>query len=110
MQRLSGEKGDKLIVIEGILRVPIAGSIPLFVLGMAIYLYAIASLGILLATVAIGTDIVHMHPAADGAAIMARMIERQVGKRWVPVLPWTIIAQLLKILPASVLAPRQKRN
>jgi len=46
----------------------------------------------------------------QGAAIMARMIERQVGKRWVPVLPWTIIAQLLKILPASVLAPRQRRN
>jgi short-subunit dehydrogenase len=45
-----------------------------------------------------------------GAAIMARMIERQVGKRWVPVLPWTIIALLLKILPASVLAPRQKRS
>jgi short-subunit dehydrogenase len=45
-----------------------------------------------------------------GAAIMARMIERRVGKRWVPVLPWTIIAQLLKILPASVLAPRQKRS
>jgi hypothetical protein len=45
-----------------------------------------------------------------GAAIMARMIEREVGKRWVPVLPWTIIAQLLKILPASVLAPRQKRS
>jgi ABC-2 type transport system permease protein len=41
-----------LIVIEGILRVPIAGSIPLFVIGMAIYLYAIASLGILLATIA----------------------------------------------------------
>ncbi|MBK7903280.1 MAG: SDR family NAD(P)-dependent oxidoreductase [Proteobacteria bacterium] len=46
----------------------------------------------------------------QGAAIMARMIERQVGKRWVPVLPWTIIAQLLKILPAAVLAPRQKRS
>ncbi len=45
-----------------------------------------------------------------GAAIMARMIERQVGKRWVPVLPWTIIAQLLKILPASALAPRPKRS
>jgi NAD(P)-dependent dehydrogenase (short-subunit alcohol dehydrogenase family) len=45
-----------------------------------------------------------------GSAIMARMIERQVGKRWVPVLPWTIIAQLLKILPASVLAPRRKRS
>jgi NAD(P)-dependent dehydrogenase (short-subunit alcohol dehydrogenase family) len=44
-----------------------------------------------------------------GAAIMARMIERQVGKRWVPVLPWTVIALLLKILPASVLAPRRKQ-
>jgi short-subunit dehydrogenase len=48
--------------------------------------------------------------ADKGAAIMARMIEREVGKRWVPVLPWTIIAQLLKILPAAVLAPRQKRS
>ncbi len=46
----------------------------------------------------------------QGAAIMARMIERQVGKRWVPVLPWTIIALLLKILPAAVLAPRRKRS
>ena len=41
-----------VIVIEGILRVPIEGSIPLFVVGMTIYLYAIASLGILLATIA----------------------------------------------------------
>lgn len=41
-----------VIVIEGVLRVPVQGSIPLFVAGMTIYLYAIASLGILLATVA----------------------------------------------------------
>ena len=41
-----------LIVIEHILQVPIAGSIPLFVGGMAIYLFAIASLGMLLATIA----------------------------------------------------------
>ncbi|MDA9506000.1 hypothetical protein XI09_15440 [Bradyrhizobium sp. CCBAU 11386] len=41
-----------LIVIQGILQVPIAGSIPLFVAGMMIYLFAIASLGILLATIA----------------------------------------------------------
>ena len=41
-----------VIVIEGVLRVPVQGSIPLFVTGMTIYLYAIASLGILLATVA----------------------------------------------------------
>lgn len=39
-------------VIHGVLKVPIEGSITLFVFGMAIYLYAIASLGILLATIA----------------------------------------------------------
>ena len=41
-----------LVVIKGILHVPILGSIPLFVAGMVIYLFAIASLGILLATIA----------------------------------------------------------
>ena len=41
-----------LVVIRGILHVPIAGSIPLFVAGMVVYLFAIASLGILLATIA----------------------------------------------------------
>jgi NAD(P)-dependent dehydrogenase (short-subunit alcohol dehydrogenase family) len=43
-----------------------------------------------------------------GAAIMARMIDRRVGMRWVPVIPWTIIAALLKVLPASMLAHRRK--
>jgi NAD(P)-dependent dehydrogenase (short-subunit alcohol dehydrogenase family) len=43
-----------------------------------------------------------------GAAIMARMIERRVGKRWVPVVPWTVIALLLKVLPAKMLAPRRR--
>jgi ABC-2 type transport system permease protein len=41
-----------LIVVELALKVPIAGSIPLFLGGMAIYLFAITSLGILLATIA----------------------------------------------------------
>jgi ABC-2 type transport system permease protein len=41
-----------LIVVRHILHVPIAGSIPLFVAGMSLYLFAIASLGILLATIA----------------------------------------------------------
>jgi len=41
-----------LLVVEQILRVPIVGSIPLFLGGLAIYLFAIASLGILLATIA----------------------------------------------------------
>ena len=40
------------IVIGHVLQVPIAGSIPLFLFGTAIYLFAIASLGILLATIA----------------------------------------------------------
>ncbi len=40
------------VVIERVLKVPIAGSIPLFLAGTAIYLFAIASLGILLATIA----------------------------------------------------------
>jgi ABC-2 type transport system permease protein len=41
-----------LIVIEQILKVPVEGSLLLFVGGMAIYLFAIASLGMLLATIA----------------------------------------------------------
>jgi short-subunit dehydrogenase len=45
-----------------------------------------------------------------GAAIMARMIERRVGMRWVPVIPWTVIALLLRVLPDSLLAPRRKRH
>jgi short-subunit dehydrogenase len=49
-------------------------------------------------------------PVERGAAIMARMIDRRVGMRWVPVLPWTLIAALLKLLPAAVLAPRQRRG
>ena len=51
-----------------------------------------------------------MIPVERGAALMARMIERNVGMRWVPVLPWTVIALLLKFLPAAMLAPRQKRH
>jgi ABC-2 type transport system permease protein len=41
-----------LIIVGQVLNVPIAGSIPLFIFGMAIYLFAITSLGILLATIA----------------------------------------------------------
>lgn len=41
-----------LIVVGQVLKVPIAGSLGLFVFGTAIYLFAIASLGILLATIA----------------------------------------------------------
>ena len=41
-----------LLVVEQAMQVPIVGSIPLFLSGLAIYLFAIASLGILLATIA----------------------------------------------------------
>jgi ABC-2 type transport system permease protein len=41
-----------LIVVGQVLKVPVTGSIGLFVFGAAIYLFAIASLGILLATIA----------------------------------------------------------
>jgi ABC-2 type transport system permease protein len=41
-----------LIVVQGLLRVPIQGSVPLFLAGAAVHLFAATSLGIFLATVA----------------------------------------------------------
>jgi ABC-2 type transport system permease protein len=41
-----------LVVIGGFLEVPLAGSVPLFVIGLAFYLGALTAIGILLATVA----------------------------------------------------------
>jgi ABC-2 type transport system permease protein len=38
------------LVIQGLLDVPIAGSIPLFVSGMVVYLFSVTALGIFLAT------------------------------------------------------------
>jgi NAD(P)-dependent dehydrogenase (short-subunit alcohol dehydrogenase family) len=49
-------------------------------------------------------------PLERGAAIMARMIERQVGFRWVPVWPWTLVVPLLKVLPTALVAPRARRR
>ena len=49
-------------------------------------------------------------PVAKGAAIMARMIERKVGHRYVPVWPWTLIAPIFRILPTRLLAPRRKSS
>lgn len=40
------------IVVRGVLEVPIAGSVPLFVLGLGVYLFALTAIGIFLATVA----------------------------------------------------------
>jgi NAD(P)-dependent dehydrogenase (short-subunit alcohol dehydrogenase family) len=47
-------------------------------------------------------------PVTKGAAIMARMIERKVAHRYVPIWPWTLVAPILRILPTRVLAPRKK--
>jgi ABC-2 type transport system permease protein len=41
-----------LVVVHAVLGVPIAGSVPLFVSGLAVYLFALTALGILLATIA----------------------------------------------------------
>jgi ABC-2 type transport system permease protein len=41
-----------LLVVHAVLGVPIAGSVPLFVSGLAVYLFALTALGILLATIA----------------------------------------------------------
>jgi ABC-2 type transport system permease protein len=40
------------VIVQGVLGVPIAGSIPLFLLGAAIYLFFVTSIGIFLGTVA----------------------------------------------------------
>jgi len=40
------------IIVQGLLQVPIAGSIPLFILDAVVYLFSVTSLGILLATLA----------------------------------------------------------
>ncbi len=41
--------------------------------------------------------------AEKGTKIMADLIERQVGFRYVPPWPWTLVAQVLKLLPISIL-------
>jgi short-subunit dehydrogenase len=42
--------------------------------------------------------------AEKGTAALVDAIEKQVGFRYVPFWPWTLMAQLLKILPAKVVA------
>jgi NAD(P)-dependent dehydrogenase (short-subunit alcohol dehydrogenase family) len=48
-------------------------------------------------------------PLERGGAIMARMIERRVGHRYVPVWPWLLVAPVMKLLPPSLLAPKPRR-
>ena len=49
-------------------------------------------------------------PLPRGAAIMARMIERRVGHRYVPVWPWMLVAPLMRVLPTALLAPKPRRS
>lgn len=49
-------------------------------------------------------------PLERGGAILARMIERGVGHRYVPVWPWTLVAPLMKLVPARLLAPPPRRK
>jgi NADP-dependent 3-hydroxy acid dehydrogenase YdfG len=42
--------------------------------------------------------------AERGTEMIADMIEKEVGFRYVPVWPWTVVAQLLKILPTKAIA------
>jgi len=48
-------------------------------------------------------------PLERGGAIMARMIERRVGHRYVPSWPWTLVAPLLRFVPTALLAPKPRR-
>jgi len=48
-------------------------------------------------------------PLERGGAIMARMIERRVGHRYVPVWPWAVVAPLLKFVPTRLLAPPPRK-
>jgi hypothetical protein len=49
-------------------------------------------------------------PLEQGGAILARMIERGVGHRYVPVWPWAILAPLVKLLPTRLIAPPARRK
>lgn len=49
-------------------------------------------------------------PVEKGAAIMARLIERRVGHRYVPAWPWALVAPLLRFAPTRLLAPPPRRK
>lgn len=49
-------------------------------------------------------------PLEKGGAILARMIERGVGHRYVPTWPWTLVAPLVKLLPTRLLAPPPRKT
>jgi NAD(P)-dependent dehydrogenase (short-subunit alcohol dehydrogenase family) len=45
-----------------------------------------------------------------GAAIMAMLIEREVGHRYVPTWPWALVAPLLRFVPTRWLAPPPRKK
>jgi hypothetical protein len=49
-------------------------------------------------------------PLEQGGAILARMIERGAGHRYVPVWPWALVAPLMKLVPTRLLAPPPRRK
>ena len=49
-------------------------------------------------------------PLERGGALLARLIERKVGHRYVPMLPWALLVPLMKLVPTAVLAPRPRRT
>jgi NAD(P)-dependent dehydrogenase (short-subunit alcohol dehydrogenase family) len=49
-------------------------------------------------------------PLEQGGAILARMIERGVGHRYVPVWPWALVAPLVKLLPTRLIAPPPRKK
>jgi NAD(P)-dependent dehydrogenase (short-subunit alcohol dehydrogenase family) len=48
-------------------------------------------------------------PVERGAAIMARLIERGAGHRYVPTWPWALIVPLLAIAPTRLVAPAPRK-
>jgi hypothetical protein len=49
-------------------------------------------------------------PLEKGGAILARMIERGVGHRYVPMWPWAFFAPLVKLLPTRFIAPPPRKK
>lgn len=49
-------------------------------------------------------------PVERGGELMARLIERRVGHRYVPGWPWTLLAPAFKLLPTRLIAPRRRRT
>ena len=49
-------------------------------------------------------------PLEQGGRILARLIERGVGHRYVPPWPWALVAPLLRFVPTRLLAPPPRKS